>query len=213
MSFPTRLCPTASSLGTVRTAADFHKRVALHRAVWAPSRLTEEGYRKVTSAWPYRADLDCVVEAPDGSFAAYVLSWFDEENGVGEFEPGRHASRLPAARPRGSGVPVRLEAPAGRRRTQRDRDGGDATRTGVRAPCTEHRLSPALASDRVAEGTSVTLAFLQNPHRPADGVALDLPDPVWDLRGRRDHSGLSQRDRSDRDRDPGCPRSVVAPRR
>jgi ribosomal protein S18 acetylase RimI-like enzyme len=100
---PDPVVPDGFTLRTVRTAADFHKRVALHRAVWAPSRLTEEGYRKVTSAWPYRADLDCVVEAPDGSFAAYVLCWFDEENGVGEFEPvGTH----PDYRRRGLGAAV-----------------------------------------------------------------------------------------------------------
>ena len=100
---PDPVVPDGFTLRTVRTAADFHKRVALHRAVWAPSRLTEEGYRKVTSAWPYRADLDCVVEAPDGSFAAYVLCWFDEENGVGEFEPvGTH----PDYRRRGLGAGV-----------------------------------------------------------------------------------------------------------
>jgi ribosomal protein S18 acetylase RimI-like enzyme len=41
--------------------------------------------------WPYRSDLDCVVEAPDGSFAAYVLCWYDDANRVGEFEPvGTH---------------------------------------------------------------------------------------------------------------------------
>jgi ribosomal protein S18 acetylase RimI-like enzyme len=100
---PDPVVPDGFTLRTVRPAADFHKRVALHRAVWAPSRLTEEGYRKVTSAWPYRADLDCVVEAPDGSFAAYVLCWFDEENGVGEFEPvGTH----PDYRRRGLGAGV-----------------------------------------------------------------------------------------------------------
>jgi len=100
---PDPVVPDGFTLRTVRTAADFHKRVALHRAVWAPSRLTEEGYRRVTSAWPYRADLDCVVEAPDGSFAAYVLCWFDEENGVGEFEPvGTH----PDYRRRGLGAGV-----------------------------------------------------------------------------------------------------------
>ena len=31
--------------------------------------------------------LDCVVEAPDGSFAAYCLVWPDDENRVGELEP------------------------------------------------------------------------------------------------------------------------------
>lgn len=91
------------TLRTVRTEADFRERVALHRAVWAPSRLTEDGYRKVTQAWPYRADLDCVVEAPDGSFVAYVLCWYDDDNGVGEFEPvGTH----PDHRRRGLGAAV-----------------------------------------------------------------------------------------------------------
>lgn len=100
---PDPVVPDGFTLRTVRTEADFHQRVALHRAVWAPSRLTEEGYRKVTSAWPYRADLDCVVEASDGTFAAYVLCWFDEENGVGEFEPvGTH----PDYRRRGLGAAV-----------------------------------------------------------------------------------------------------------
>jgi ribosomal protein S18 acetylase RimI-like enzyme len=100
---PEPVVPDGFTLRTVRIADDFHKRVALHRSVWAPSRLTEEGYRKVTSAWPYRADLDCVVEAPDGSFAAYVLCWFDDENGVGEFEPvGTH----PDYRRRGLGAAV-----------------------------------------------------------------------------------------------------------
>lgn len=39
------------------------------------------------SAWPYRRELDCVVEAPGGAFAAYCLAWLDEANGVGELEP------------------------------------------------------------------------------------------------------------------------------
>ena len=39
----------------------------------------------------YRADLDCVVIAPDGSVAAYTLAWLDALNGVGELEPvGTH---------------------------------------------------------------------------------------------------------------------------
>jgi len=100
---PEPVVPDGFTLRTVSTAADFHKRVALHRAVWAPSRLTEERYRRVTSAWPYRADLDCVVEAPDGSFAAYVLCWLDEENGVGEFEP---VGTDPDYRRRGLGAAV-----------------------------------------------------------------------------------------------------------
>jgi len=66
---------------------DLAERVAVHRDVWAPSRVTESSYRNVMREWPYRASLDCVVEAPDGRFAAYVLAWPDDENRTGLFEP------------------------------------------------------------------------------------------------------------------------------
>jgi ribosomal protein S18 acetylase RimI-like enzyme len=66
---------------------DLAERVAIHRDVWAPSRVTESSYSNVMAAWPYRGSLDCVVEAPDGRFAAYVLVWPDDENGVALFEP------------------------------------------------------------------------------------------------------------------------------
>jgi ribosomal protein S18 acetylase RimI-like enzyme len=67
--------------------ADLAERVAIHRDVWAPSRVTESSFVNVMAAWPYRSSLDCVVEAPDGRFAAYVNAWPDDENGVGLFEP------------------------------------------------------------------------------------------------------------------------------
>ena len=69
------------------TPADLAERVAIHQDVWAPSRVTESSYANVMAAWPYRGSLDCVVEAPDGRFAAYVLAWPDDENRVGLFEP------------------------------------------------------------------------------------------------------------------------------
>jgi ribosomal protein S18 acetylase RimI-like enzyme len=67
--------------------ADLAERVAIHREVWAPSRVTESSFANVQAAWPYRASLDCVVEAPDGRFAAYCLLWPDDDNRVGELEP------------------------------------------------------------------------------------------------------------------------------
>jgi ribosomal protein S18 acetylase RimI-like enzyme len=66
---------------------DLAERVAIHRDVWAPSRVTETSFAGVQASWPYRASLDCVVEAPDGRFAAYCLVWPDDENRVGELEP------------------------------------------------------------------------------------------------------------------------------
>jgi ribosomal protein S18 acetylase RimI-like enzyme len=71
----------------IRGEEDLERRVAVHRAAWAPSRVTTASHRDLMSAWPYRQELDCVVEAPDGSFAAYCLAWLDEATGVGELEP------------------------------------------------------------------------------------------------------------------------------
>jgi ribosomal protein S18 acetylase RimI-like enzyme len=66
---------------------DLAERVAIHRDVWAPSRVTESSFATVQASWPYRLSLDCVVEAPGGRFAAYCLLWPDDANGVGELEP------------------------------------------------------------------------------------------------------------------------------
>lgn len=71
--------------------SDLERRVEVHRAAFAPSRFTIERYATVRASASYRPDLDVVVEAPDGSFAAYCQCWLDERNGVGEFEPvGTH---------------------------------------------------------------------------------------------------------------------------
>jgi ribosomal protein S18 acetylase RimI-like enzyme len=70
--------------------ADLPRRVAVHRAAFSvlrPSRVTEQSYRNVMAAWPYRPELDWVVEAPGGRFTAACLIWLDEANGVGELEP------------------------------------------------------------------------------------------------------------------------------
>lgn len=88
-----RLAPAVPHGYRLRTVApaDLEARVELHRVVWAPSRVTLESFTKLQTVWPYRADLDCVVEAPDGSLAAYCLAWLDDENRVGELEPvGTH---------------------------------------------------------------------------------------------------------------------------
>ena len=82
--------PDGYRLRTVEPS-DLVRRVELHRTVWAPSRVTAESYANVMAAWPYRADLDCVVEAADGTFASYALAWLDAANRVGELEPvGTH---------------------------------------------------------------------------------------------------------------------------
>jgi ribosomal protein S18 acetylase RimI-like enzyme len=82
--------PTGFRVRTVEPG-DLSDRVELHRTVWAPSRVTEESFSDVQNAWPYRLDLDCIVQVPDGRLAAYCVAWLDATNGVGELEPvGTH---------------------------------------------------------------------------------------------------------------------------
>lgn len=66
---------------------DIAQRVDVHRSGFHPSRVTTDSYANVMAAWPYRADLDWVAQAPDGRLAASCLIWWDEANQVGELEP------------------------------------------------------------------------------------------------------------------------------
>ena len=66
---------------------DVERRIRVHQAAFSPSRVSTESYSNVMAAWPYRADLDWIVEAPNGKFAAFALAWLDDVNKVGELEP------------------------------------------------------------------------------------------------------------------------------
>lgn len=100
----------------VRHVADereFEQRVAIHREVWHPSRVTLEAYRRLRTIPGYRPELDIVAVAPDGTFASYCICWLDPLNRCGEFEPvGTRA----AFRGQGIGKALMLE---GLRRLQR----------------------------------------------------------------------------------------------
>ncbi len=99
--------PDGYAVRSVDGEDDLERRVEIHRATWEPSKFTLPAYRVLRTLPPYREELDLVVEAPDGSFAAYALVWLDEENGVGELEPvGTH----PKHRRLGLGKAVCLEA-------------------------------------------------------------------------------------------------------
>jgi len=83
--------PEGYRVRSVEGDADIERRVEVHRAAFAPSRVVPESYRAVMRAYPYRTALDNVVVAPDGSFAAFCLCWIDTENRVGLLEPvGTH---------------------------------------------------------------------------------------------------------------------------
>jgi GNAT superfamily N-acetyltransferase len=72
---------------------DIAKRVEVHQASWAAlgTRVSLDTYPGVMETWPYRSDLDFVLEAGDGTPVAFALGWYDESNRLGEFEPvGTH---------------------------------------------------------------------------------------------------------------------------
>jgi predicted N-acetyltransferase YhbS len=81
--------PDGFALTTVSAAAA-DRRAACHRAAWSdlrPSNVSAESYADVMRAWPYRSELDWVVEAPDGEWVSSALGWIDEQNRVGLLEP------------------------------------------------------------------------------------------------------------------------------
>ncbi|HEX9337341.1 MAG TPA: GNAT family N-acetyltransferase [Pseudonocardiaceae bacterium] len=84
---PEPVLPPRFTARSVRCTQDLNLRVAVHKAAWPTSKITEDSYRNVMGAWPYRADLDWIVAGPDGEFVASCLSWLDEQNHVGELEP------------------------------------------------------------------------------------------------------------------------------
>ena len=56
---------------------DLARRAQSHRAAWQSGLMTEERYLEITRTWPYRRELDWVVEAADSSFASNCLLWLD----------------------------------------------------------------------------------------------------------------------------------------
>lgn len=84
--FPVKL-PDKFKARHMKGSEDLTNRVAIHRAAFHPSRITEESYLDVMNAYPYDPSLDWAIESPNGEFAASCLIWFDEINKVGLLEP------------------------------------------------------------------------------------------------------------------------------
>jgi mycothiol synthase len=79
--------PDGYRLSAVRGVEDIPARVEVHRAAFAPSKLSLEKYEILVRQDHYRFAHDLVVEAPDGSFAAFTMCWVDPVGSIGEFEP------------------------------------------------------------------------------------------------------------------------------
>lgn len=78
---------------TVRSTEGLHEAEKLQRvhAASFDSEWTTEAYEKVMQSPGYDAERELVVVAPDGRFAAFCVTWFDDLNKTGLFEPvGTH---------------------------------------------------------------------------------------------------------------------------
>jgi mycothiol synthase len=105
--------PTGAEVRAVDPDRDLDDRVAIHREVWHPSKLTASAYAAVRAAPGFLPELDLIAIAPDGTIAAYCTCWYDPVNRIGEFEPvGARA----AYRRQGYGLAIMHE---GLRRLQR----------------------------------------------------------------------------------------------
>ncbi len=97
---PAASLPPGYAIRHMRDLADVEARVGVHRAVFTRTRLSVSRYGDLMRAPTYRADLDLVAVAPDGTFGAFAIVWLDTFNRLGVFEPvGTH----PAHRRRGLG--------------------------------------------------------------------------------------------------------------
>lgn len=90
---PTVTLPSGYTIRHVDAAHDLPARVAVHNDAFMPSGLTVARYRRAVQSAAYRADLDLVAVAPDGTFAAFCNIWYDASNHVATFEPvGTHSA-------------------------------------------------------------------------------------------------------------------------
>jgi ribosomal protein S18 acetylase RimI-like enzyme len=83
--------PDGYVLRSLRGPEDIPARVEVHRAAFAPSRMTIEKHAMLLGLDHYALDRDIVLESDDGTFAAFAICWADPLGSIGEFEPvGTH---------------------------------------------------------------------------------------------------------------------------
>jgi mycothiol synthase len=87
---PERPLPPGFQIRPVSGPAEAPARAAIHRDVWSPwsvARIDGQDYLHLMHLPGYKPELDLVVTAPDGAFAAYANGWLDERNRIGDFGP------------------------------------------------------------------------------------------------------------------------------
>lgn len=79
--------PAGYAIRCLRGEQEIPARVEAHRDAFAPSRMSVEKYSQLPGLPSYRFENDLVVTAPDGTLAAFCITWFDDNSGLGVFEP------------------------------------------------------------------------------------------------------------------------------
>lgn len=103
---PPPVPPAGFVVRHVAEETEFDERVAIHRGVWHPSKVTLDAYRRMRTIAGYDPELDLVAWAADGTAAAYCICWLDPVNRTGLFEP---VGTREAFRGRGLGKAVMRE--------------------------------------------------------------------------------------------------------
>jgi ribosomal protein S18 acetylase RimI-like enzyme len=88
---PEPAVPAGYAIRAMAGPEEIAARVEVHRAAFAPSRMTVEKYELLVALDDYAYERDVVAVAPDGRFAAFTMCWLDRRAEIGEFEPvGTH---------------------------------------------------------------------------------------------------------------------------
>jgi mycothiol synthase len=83
--------PDGFSIRSAKGIEDAAALADIHNASFSPINWTPELYRKVMQSPGYAAERELVIQAPDGTFVAFTVTWYDHLNLTGLFEPvGTH---------------------------------------------------------------------------------------------------------------------------
>jgi mycothiol synthase len=83
--------PEGFSFRSARGIEDAAALAAVHNGAFNPTNWTPELYQKVMESPGYAPERELVIQAPDGTFVAFAVTWHDHLNRTGLFEPvGTH---------------------------------------------------------------------------------------------------------------------------